>query len=254
MLKKCYAVSKKAACQLQQRSFNARKGNQSLKEKICRQQFNWASLSGELQWKQSVCVKKNNLSPNGSGFNTDHSTLITHNHVTVLRRTPDVLSYSSGLIQVFFFFFSLPPLQDKERREPQDGMHRQNEKGRVRVKEWAAWLWRGVEGWGYPGPEPWRRLLRAEHSLNSWTRDKWEMTAKGGRMQGEETINILEAGRDVYYKKKEKVRSVRELIMSITIAARLCKKATVKMHLCLFLCWWNNYLCWLIYFKCCPFF
>lgn len=28
------------------------------------------------------------------------------------------------------------------------------------------------------------------------------MTAKGGRMQGEETINILEAGRDVYYKKK----------------------------------------------------
>lgn len=114
-------------------------------------------------------------------------------------------------------------------------------------------LWRGLGGWGYPGPEPWRRLLRAEHSLNSWTGDKWEMTAKGRRMQGEETINILEAGRDVYYKKKEKARSVRELIMSNTIAARLCTKATVKMHLCLFLCWWNNYLCWLIYFKCCPF-
>lgn len=45
-------------------------------------------------------MEKKNLSPNGSGFNTDHSTLITHNHVTVLRRTPDVLSYSSGLIQV----------------------------------------------------------------------------------------------------------------------------------------------------------
>lgn len=28
------------------------------------------------------------------------------------------------------------------------------------------------------------------------------MTAKGGRMQGEETINILKAGRDMYYKKK----------------------------------------------------
>lgn len=56
-------------------------------------------------------------------------------------------------------------------------------------------------------------------------------------MQGEETKNILEAGRDVYYKKKKvKARSVRELIMSITTAARLCKKATVKMHLCLFLC------------------
>lgn len=57
-------------------------------------------------------------------------------------------------------------------------------------------------------------------------------------MQGEETLkNILEAGRDVYYKKKkENARRVRELIMSITIVARLCKKATVKMHLCLFLC------------------
>lgn len=55
-------------------------------------------------------------------------------------------------------------------------------------------------------------------------------------MQGEETIKILEAGRDVYSEKKENARSVRELMMSITIAARLCKKATVKMHLCLFLC------------------